>query len=418
MARPSSSRLRASAQPLGIVWTTLLSLGVSGCSSQSGSGLPLWTERDSAGVRIVENRDAAGLSDGGFSLSAEPTLSIGTVADDPDYQLFQVSGGVRLPDGRIAIANGGSQEVRVYDATGTLVASHGGRGSGPGEFERPRLVGRFGGDSLIVYDGGLRRASVLHADDGFVRSFPLPEEAGGFAVGRGVFADGTQVFGGGLSFSSRDGFPEGVFQHDSRYGAVGREGRLSADYGGWPASEMFGRTREDGFTARVLPFGSGTVLAVGPDRLWMGNSERFEIRGLAPDGRLTHVVRLDRLLRAVTDADIDQYKVDELEDADTPDERRAFEMLMLEMPVPEVFPAFGVMAVDALGHLWVQDYAGPRVRRPKWTVFDPDGRLVGNVQTPDRVQILEIGDDYVLGRLSDELDVEYVQLWSLTRPTR
>jgi hypothetical protein len=118
----------------------------------------------------------------------------------------------------------------------------------------------------------------------------------------------------------------------------------------------------------------------------------------------------------VTRADVEQYTADELEDADSPDERRQFEALMLEMPIPDRMPAFGTMKVDVLGFLWIQEYAGPRVRDPTWTVFDPDGHVVGTVRTPDRTQILEIGSDYILGRLSDELDVEYIQLWSLTRP--
>ena len=29
---------------------------------------------------------------------------------------------------------------------------------------------------------------------------------------------------------------------------------------------------------------------------------------------------------------------------------------------------------------------------------------------------LEIGDDYVLGRFGDDLDVEHVQVWELVKP--
>ena len=50
-----------------------------------------------------------------------------------------------------------------------------------------------------------------------------------------------------------------------------------------------------------------------------------------------------------------------------------------------------------------------------WTVFDPEGRVLGFVETPEGLWIWEIGEDYILGRADDELGVESVQLWPLER---
>lgn len=44
-----------------------------------------------------------------------------------------------------------------------------------------------------------------------------------------------------------------------------------------------------------------------------------------------------------------------------------------------------------------------------------EGRVLGFVETPDRLEIFEIGEDYILGRSWDEMYVEYVQLWALER---
>ena len=44
----------------------------------------------------------------------------------------------------------------------------------------------------------------------------------------------------------------------------------------------------------------------------------------------------------------------------------------------------------------------------EWTVFDPEGRIVGLVGTPPGLDVFEIGEE-------DELGVEYVQLWALDR---
>ena len=55
-----------------------------------------------------------------------------------------------------------------------------------------------------------------------------------------------------------------------------------------------------------------------------------------------------------------------------------------------------------------------------WTVFDPQGRIEGLVETP-RLEVFEIGEDYVLGLVEDEMGVEYVGVGpggGMTRPGR
>jgi hypothetical protein len=407
-----------------MIRTTTLTLSLTALLSACGSpntdrsDTPPWTQRDSSGVTIVENEDRATLADAGFELSAEPALSIGTTDAEPEYQLYQVLGGRLLSDGRIAIVNSGSQEVRIYGPDGTYSHAFGDEGEGPGEYVRPTLVGAVGSDSLVVYDLNLRRVSIVHVDEGFVRSFPVGQEAGGFPMPNGMFSDGSQVYGGGVFLSSSDGsFPTGVIQNASKYSAVSMEGDVSSDYGEWPSFEMYASEIEGGFIARSLPFAKGSRAAVGPDDFYIGNSEAYEIFAFGPSGRLERIIRLDRPLTPVTQRDVDRLKSEEIADADSENEERTIETFFASVPVPEHMPAFGRFAVDVLGYLWVSEYKGPFVEEPEWTIFDPEGRIVGRVRMPAGTGILEIGQDYVLGRFTDELDVEYVQLWPLTRPS-
>lgn len=47
--------------------------------------------------------------------------------------------------------------------------------------------------------------------------------------------------------------------------------------------------------------------------------------------------------------------------------------------------------------------------------FNPEGRVLGFLETPVGLNLWEIGEDYTLGHIEDELGVEYVQVWPLER---
>jgi len=48
-------------------------------------------------------------------------------------------------------------------------------------------------------------------------------------------------------------------------------------------------------------------------------------------------------------------------------------------------------------------------------VFDREGVFVARVHMPPRLNILEVGDDYVLGLARDDIDVEHVRLYRLEK---
>ena len=71
---------------------------------------------------------------------------------------------------------------------------------------------------------------------------------------------------------------------------------------------------------------------------------------------------------------------------------------------------------DAVAHLWVEEYESTDDFPMRlWTVFDPEGRVLGFFETPKDWRIHEIGEDYILVGVQDELGVETVQVWPLER---
>ena len=83
--------------------------------------------------------------------------------------------------------------------------------------------------------------------------------------------------------------------------------------------------------------------------------------------------------------------------------------------LPPTFPAHGALKVDALDHLWVEEYRIPGEETHVWSVFDREGVRLSRVPLPSPMEVLEIGSDYAMGLARDEYEVEYVQLFRLRR---
>ena len=91
--------------------------------------------------------------------------------------------------------------------------------------------------------------------------------------------------------------------------------------------------------------------------------------------------------------------------------------MMREAPIPEFHPAYEAIYADVTGCLWVEETRVPGGDTARHTtIFDPEGRMIGSVVLPDGLRVEQIGEDYVLGRWTDDLGVEYLRLYPLTRP--
>ncbi|HEX9692619.1 MAG TPA: hypothetical protein VGA22_11015 [Gemmatimonadales bacterium] len=374
------------------------------------------TTRDSVGIVIVENRMDTAEIRSGWALGGEPLLTIGGVDAPESQQLFRVSGARRLADGRVAVVDGGEAELRIYDARGRLERTHGRRGEGPGEFESPVLAGLLTSDSLVVYDSRLRRASVLHVDGGYARSYLIGEEGGGYPVVIGIAENGGLAMGGGMRFSSAEGFPTGLVRPNSRYVVLTPEGGVRGDLGDVPAAEMFARTGGGTFQASTLPFGRRTVAAAGHDHLWLGTGDAWEINVYTMDATLTRVVRFDRARQPVTAELRAAYLAERLADVDDEAEARAARASVAELPIPGLVPPYDHVMLDALGDVWIGEYLLPGQLHRTYTIVDAHGSAIGRLTLPSRTRPLDIGPDYVLAQTLDELDVERLTLWRLDRP--
>ena len=318
----------------------------------------------------------------------------------------------------------GSHDLRRFTADGEHVWTVGREGEGPGEFVGLTQVAAGPGDTILTYDFRQRRISRFGPDGAFLDARPLEGLGGtGFAFVEALFPDGRAVYTWRVFGGTADGPPpEGEIRRDTIGVHVsGLPGDSALELGRFPGPEMVvlqsGET-EGGFSMTISSpaFGRSTEIAAGSSEVWVGDTDRFEIRRYALDGRLEAIVRRTYEPPVVDDALVGRAMEEELQGADDDNERRMIRRRWEEIPLPSTLPAYESLVVDRQGNLWVQQYEIPGAPERIWSVFSAEGAWLGDVSFPDRFRPLEIGDDYVLGRFGDELDVEHIQIWDLVKP--
>lgn len=373
--------------------------------------------RDSLGVAIVESAAPAWREGEAWRVSAEPVLDVGVADGDPAYQFGGVAGAVRLGDGRIVVADRQAGQLRWFDAAGRHLRTAGGSGGGPGEFATLHAVVRLPGDSVAAWDLRASRLSVFSPEGVFVRALTLrPPEGAMLLQVDGAFADGSLlaapwgslVMRAGAS-AARDTAPV------LRYAA---DGSAADTLGRFPGASIVTVTGPEngGWAMRsAVPFGPETHHAAHGDLLFVADSERYEVAVYGADGALRRRIRAPRPPEPLTAEEVRRYRDEQLAASGAGDERSATERLLEATPFPRTKSAFADMRVDAEGAVWLREHAIGSGAPGRWTVFGADGALLGTVQTPAGLRVLEIGRDHLLGIWRDELDVEHVRLYRLER---
>ena len=382
-----------------------------------------WSEpTDSGGIEIVENARPHEDSRLPWRIGPEPTVSIGEHDGEDPYMLSAVADAATLPGGRIAVADRDANEVRVFDASATHLVTLGRMGEGAGEFRSLSHVAPWPGDSIVAWERVPRRISVFGPLGNFGRSFVLhclEEDQWRCPRPRAARGDGTI-----LSVSDWDKSDSSLVE--IRDG----EGMPSSSLGWHRNNDMIVGKGPGGHTEPVrAAYSRELVLEVWGDLVVASQNSRYELRAFHADGALARVVRLEHELRVPTEADRREFVERRMAvyrtgrnpqtGAPTPEAflSQYIRPFLESYTLAETFPAFSTILCDGAGNLWVREYDLPLEERPAplWTVFDPQGRVLGLVETPPDLTIHEIGEDYVLGTVKDELDVQYVRMYPLER---
>jgi hypothetical protein len=394
--------------------TAWLLLGVAACDTGERDVAPR-VERDSAGVRIVENR-APELGERAWRLVEPPVLDIGLADGPASQQLFRAVRSARLDDGRVVIANAGTSELRLFDRAGRFVRSIGRRGGGPGEFEDLQWVWVLNGDTLLAYDFWPGRLSVFDTTGTYVRSTSLRIPDGRQSLVAGLFGDGSLAVMGAPRFAG-PGSQAGAFRDSISVYHVAADGSVLGALGRFPWAETWRAEFDDGMRAISIPFAPLPAWTVADDAFVYAAGAAHDVHFVAPGGRLARVVRIAQSPRAVRPADLARYREEILERAAREGIRPAMERALAAVPVPETMPALSGLRVDRAGNLWIETYEPEPALPRRWLIVDPQGLWLTTLELPAGFELHAAAPDWVLGRHTDDLGVERIRLYRIESRT-
>jgi hypothetical protein len=353
-----------------------------------------------------------------WTLSAKPSVSIGVADGDPRYQLYRVSAATRLSDGRIVVLNTGNASLAGYDARGRFLFAAGREGEGPGEFGVPSWLGRMEGDTLAVWDQRLKRLSFFSPDGTYRSASSAAAAQGMFPRAVGMFSDRSLALDPGPDVFAMMQGERGVRRDSVTLRRFARDGSAAGVLARYAGNEVHVADRPTGFAWNDVPFARQAYTAVAGERLYVGDSGSGEITVYSRQGTPAATLRSPLVPWPVGSEDVAAYRKNQLEAIEDPDRRREMQATLDAAPVPALSPAFGGLAVDPDGNVWIQAYPRPADTTVTWAVLGPDGAPLARIEVPRPLQVMEVGRDYLLGLRRDELGVETLEMYSVTRAPR
>ncbi len=388
---------------------------VAGCE-ESTPAPGTFTVRDSAGVEIVTSPTPAWSPEESWTLSRAPELSIGEVAGEDDYTLYRVRAALRLSDGRVAIANGGTSQVRIYDSEGRHLENLGRLGEGPGEFTILIDLWRGLSDSIVAADLRPSRLTVFDAEGELGRTIPLQQsDTPRQLFGRGTLDTGDLLVSGALPSEEtpRVGLFDGGIREFDRYSPQGRPmNRIGSARQGRNWGFDTGNPYGPSYTSAPFENFSPPNTTDG-EAVFLGDGTVAEVEQRSSQGGLMRLIRWGVEPRPVTPDLEDGFRAMRL---DVSEQFRSSAIAMLDgLVFPEYLPVYETLKTDTEGFLWVKPYHPDWEPGGPWWVFDDTGRWLGGVDIPTDLNVFDIGADYVLGLVRDDQDVERVVMYGLHR---
>lgn len=285
-----------------------------------------------------------------LSVDSAPSWEVGGTLDDPNLEFDHrngLLGAAYSASGRLAVFDG--HRIQVFLRANGAPMLVGRRGSGPGEF-RSLSAGCFTrGDTLVAYDFGLRRVSVVSGDGKVVRQFGVSEYLPMW--GDACTDDGTFAMQEVVS-------PEGADLR-ARIVLLNTNGE---------------RVRAFGNFATALGLLVASVSGSG-SQILVGNPAEQSIRQYSQLGAIQRHLVLSDAPEPLAAADASRFGLSPRRGTTAPPPGRA-------ASVPSSWPFFGTILKDIVGRVWIERFRRRSGEDSEWLVLTEDASPFAVVRIP------------------------------------
>lgn len=354
-------------------------------------------------------------------------LRIGSV-EDPSEGFSRISDVLAAPDGTVLVLEGAAGEVRSYDADGRLIRTFGGRGEGPGEFERPGTFGLVD-DTLWVSDSGNDRITLFTLDGAVAATLPqrpleVPSDAASMRVsvvpsaylGGGRYSSAPRVSFRGATTGAPDSIRVPSVLFDMQGAVLDTVGwsvmGLSADVISRDGSMLILRNPLDDAPLRGAFEGDRVI--VDRSAASTEGSGGFKVSRVDTVGDTVFSRAFTYRPRRVTAAFMDSLVESHVENLPASWDRSGWESAVRDaLPDLDHHPPVTDYRVGEDGSVWLrldQEDGGSA----SWLVVRPDGTAAGIVSLPGDAEIEWSADGVIWTVEEDELDVPWLVRYRLS----
>ncbi len=362
-----------------------------------------------------------------WSISAEPSFVIGH-ENDPHYEFFHIVGAAALPDGDLVIADGASQELRIFDRKGTFKRTLGGSGEGPGQFNGIHAVATRG-DTILAVDqpfGRAPRLELFHAVKGYLGGVTLrPEgESGLVSVVAISTSKSLLVMRGGWRAGTAP--PVGTVVRDTQACGIVDVGEPQSQQVNWLGNfankSWFSYELAPGTTSRRVmgSYRLGPALVTSASRgfVWFGDTGSGLVTVYDTSGTVAMQFDVPIVTRAWDEAalrDAQTRALAQVSGDDIVGARSRINTLYSSELRPPAPPRFTRMTTGLDGEMWVECFSEIQNAPHCAVVLDRTGREIGRVMIPADFTLQAVDRDRVIGVSTNEEGVERVAVYSLKR---
>ena len=377
-----------------------IALICAGCGASDRSESTGASRADSAGVQIVRNTDDPLPR---WELVQPARRVFGSEEEGPE--LFGMVTARLHPNGSLWIEEQQSREIRVFDSrSGAHLFTIGGRGDGPGEFRRRRLLGFDAAGTAYVQDDEHRRLSVFSEGGELLRSHLLPSSLGIAPRPLHVTRAGTLMgqLPRGLEQVPADG---STIRDTVRVWAIQLDDAAPTLVSKSPGALWYFR---DGNRVGV-PYAGGSRTGFWNDRVYVTDGTGTASYSVYGPAGLERRVEIERAPRRLDGSSATMFVESMRRWRASESLVRTYEEHLDDMPMPEVQRHWDALLVFDDGGAWLLRAADPEGALAEvppdhiWDVFDADGVFIGQMRLPANVGLVQVSGQNALTSVVDEL---------------